>query len=136
MCSAGILPAKGRANPLTSLRADRPPDRRRDGGATFLPESPSAACKFSDVSTTETARGWIFRDCSEEIRTADLTERLRRLVESNASGNVDALLAAGELECALSDEHDPACHAAAELTDSLAVDLLSPHSQNSDSSVA
>jgi hypothetical protein len=85
------------------------------------------------MSTSETARGWIFRDCSEQVQTEALVERLSRLVERSALPDkaLDALLAAGELECALSDVEDPACAVAANLTDRLALNFLQPDLQNS-----
>jgi len=39
LCSAGILPAVPRASRPRRVRAGRPHDSRRDGGATLNPDS-------------------------------------------------------------------------------------------------
>ena len=78
---------------------------------------------------------WIFRDTSESVATGDLISRPTDLLEglakhANESRFLDALIAAGELECALSDLDDPAAPISAMLTDRLAAGFLDPRTRD------
>jgi hypothetical protein len=74
----------------------------------------------------------VYRDGKREVRSAELHDALcrslRHLVHSTSAGEdllTDALLRAGELECALTDAGDPSARIFAEVTDVLAGALVS-----------
>ena len=86
------------------------------------------------MSSVDQARRWIFRDGSEPVATLTLMNQLIGALQQPANvpdRSLDALLAAGELECALADNCDPGASSAAKLTDLLATTFLCPHIDSS-----
>lgn len=84
----------------------------------------------------------VYRDGKREVRAAELLDALCRSLRCAVAASsrqlqdslIDALLRAGELECALTDAGDRSASLFAELTDALADALLSSRSDRIDTS--
>ena len=94
---------------------------------------------LGNMTNENQVHAWVFRNNKESVSTRKLIDSLARLLDagsSTGSGDVSALIAAGELECALADAADPVSTFSAQLTDALAAATLDPRFANRVNKVA